>query len=133
MQKKRRQKSHAWAPLTSVTRFKNRDFGGGRAGEGLNSDLVITGKAEMRYCEIRKEMSSLYFGLAVFRLFEARVPEFDTQPLPPVQCTYTTDTLNTASNSGTLASNWQHKSSPKYKDDCSLILEYLIYVERSLK
>jgi hypothetical protein len=37
----------------------------------------------MRYCEISKERSSLYFGLAVFCLFEARVPEFKTQPPPP--------------------------------------------------
>jgi hypothetical protein len=51
----------------------------------------------MRCCEISKEMSSLYFGLAVFCLFDARVPEFETQPSPPVQCT-----LNTASNYGTL-------------------------------
>ncbi len=29
-------------------------------------------------CEISKEMSSLYFGLVVFCLFEARVPESDT-------------------------------------------------------
>ncbi len=36
---------------------------------------------KMRYCEISKEMSSLYFELAVFRLFEARVQEFDTRPL----------------------------------------------------
>jgi hypothetical protein len=45
-------------------------------------------KAEMRYCEISTEILSLYFGLAVFRLFEARVPEFNTQPLPPpaVEC-----------------------------------------------
>ncbi len=40
----------------------------------------------MRYCEISKEMSSLYFGLAVFCLFEASVPEFDTQPLLPKSC-----------------------------------------------
>ncbi len=38
---------------------------------------------EMRYCEISQKMSSLYFGLAVFCQFEARSPEFDTQPLPP--------------------------------------------------
>jgi hypothetical protein len=38
---------------------------------------------EMRHCEISKEMSLLYFGLA---LFEARVPEFDRQPLPPLIC-----------------------------------------------
>ncbi len=37
----------------------------------------------MRYCLISKEMSSLYFGLAVFCLFEARVPEFDKQPFLP--------------------------------------------------
>ncbi len=28
-------------------------------------------------------MSLLYFGITVFCLFEARVPEFDSQPLPP--------------------------------------------------
>jgi hypothetical protein len=43
---------------------------------------------EMRHCDISKEMSSLYFGLAIFCLFEARVSEFDKQPPPP---------LNTAS------------------------------------
>jgi hypothetical protein len=32
---------------------------------------------EMRYNEISKEMSSLFFGLDVFCQFEARVPEFD--------------------------------------------------------
>jgi hypothetical protein len=40
----------------------------------------------MRYCEINKEMSSLYFGLAVFYLFESSVLDFDTQPLPPNSC-----------------------------------------------
>jgi hypothetical protein len=53
---------------------------------------------EMRYCEIGKEMSLMYFRLAVVCLFEARVPEFDMQPTPhppdSVHCT-----LNTASNS----------------------------------
>jgi hypothetical protein len=42
--------------------------------------------SEMRYCKISKKMS-LFFGLTEFRLFEARVPEFDTQPLPPTPCT----------------------------------------------
>ncbi len=44
-------------------------------------------EAEMRDCEISKEMSSLYFKLAVFCLFKARV--LDKQPLPPtnVDCT----------------------------------------------
>jgi hypothetical protein len=43
----------------------------------------------MRYCEISKDLSSLYFRLAVFCLFEAQVPEFDTQPPSPLtlQCT----------------------------------------------
>ncbi len=39
----------------------------------------------MRYCEISKDMSSLYFGLDVFCQFEARVPEFDA--VFCVQCT----------------------------------------------
>ncbi len=34
----------------------------------------------LRYCETRKEMSSLYFGLAVFCLFEARVLETRNPP-----------------------------------------------------
>ncbi len=59
------------------------------------------------YSKINEAMSSLYFGLHVFCLFEAREPEFDTQPKPfppiavkvfSVQCT-----LNTESNFGTLA------------------------------
>jgi hypothetical protein len=33
-----------------------------------------------------KEMSSLYIGLAVFCLCEAKVPECDTQPLPANSC-----------------------------------------------
>ncbi len=45
----------------------------------------------MRYSEIGKEMSSLYFGLVVFCLFEARVSKFDMQPPPfRVHCTLTT-------------------------------------------
>jgi hypothetical protein len=45
---------------------------------------------DMRYCEISKQMSSLYFGLAVFCLFEARVPEFDI-PRPTVEYTLYTE------------------------------------------
>jgi hypothetical protein len=55
------------------------------------SSAFLGPPAEMRYCEISKEMSSLYFGLAIFCLFEARVSEFDTQPPPPpctVHCTH---------------------------------------------
>jgi hypothetical protein len=63
--------------------------------------------AEMRVCKIRKEMSSLYFGLLVFCLFEARIPEFDRQALHPNSCGLDSvhSTLNTAATSGTLASN----------------------------
>jgi hypothetical protein len=32
---------------------------------------------EMRYCEISKEMSSLYFGLDVFGQLEVEVPDCD--------------------------------------------------------
>ncbi len=57
---------------------------------------------EMRYCEISKEMSSLYFGLAVFCLFQARVPEFEKHPPPPPRTVYMFCILscipNTASN-----------------------------------
>ncbi len=38
-------------------------------------------KEEMRHYEISKEMSSLYFGLDVFCLFETRVPEFTHIPV----------------------------------------------------
>jgi hypothetical protein len=76
---------------------------------------------EMKYCEI-KEMSSLYFGLAVFCLLEARTPEFDPQPLHPPPRTAVDCTLNTASNSGTLASNWQSTSSPQYNNGISLLI-----------
>ncbi len=37
----------------------------------------------MKYYEINIEVLSSLFGLAVSCLFEARVPEFETQPLPP--------------------------------------------------
>jgi hypothetical protein len=55
----------------------------------------------MRYCEISKEMSSLYFGHSVMQV-EARVKEFDTQPLTPNSCgLYCVQyTLKTALNSG---------------------------------
>jgi hypothetical protein len=61
-------------------------------------------------------MSSLHFGLAVFSLLEARVPEFDKQPLPRAAV----DSI-LCINSGTLASNWQNTSSPNYNDDISLL------------
>jgi hypothetical protein len=78
----------------------------------------------MRYCEISKEMSLLYFGLAVFCLFEARVPEFDRQPLPPTSCgLYSVHSmLNIASYYGTQASIWQNTPSPIYNDDISLLI-----------
>ncbi len=42
----------------------------------------------MRYCEIRKEMSSLYFALDIFFQFEAKVPEYDA--MYTVHCTLCT-------------------------------------------
>jgi hypothetical protein len=83
----------------------------------------------MRFCEISKEMSSLYLELAVFCLSEAKVPEFDTQPMPPNSCSlYSVHcTLNTTSNSRAQASNWLNTSSAKYNGDISLpIKQYLI-------
>jgi hypothetical protein len=78
----------------------------------------------MRYSEISKEMSSLYFGLAVFCLFEARVPEVDTQSVLLNSCGLYSGhcTLNILSNSGTLASNWQNTPSPKYTEEISLLI-----------
>jgi hypothetical protein len=63
--------------------------GGGRKGvrEKKTADKSVQNiywVEEMRYFEIRKEMSSLYCGLTVFRPFEARVPKFDTQLSPPL-------------------------------------------------
>ncbi len=83
--------------------------------------------AGMRYCEISKEMSSLYLRPAV--LFCSAYLRLESQnlthnPSPPysVHCT-----LYTASNYGALASNWQNTSSPKYNDDISLLIsQYLI-------
>ncbi len=75
--------------------------------------------SEMWYNEISTEMSSLYFGLSVFCLFEARVPEFDTLPLPP---TAVHSPLNIASNFGVLALNYQNTASSKYNDDISLLI-----------
>ncbi len=70
----------------------------------------------MRYCEISKEMSSLFFGLAVFCPFEARLPEFDKRPLPyppPPHLSIAEDcTQKHPGNSGTPASNLQDTSSP---------------------
>jgi hypothetical protein len=81
----------------------------------------------MKYCEISKEMSLFSFGLAVFCLFEARVPEFDRQPLLPlaVECAvqfslYTLHCINFWDS--TVASNWQNTLSPKYNDDISLLI-----------
>ncbi len=46
-------------------------------------------------------------------------------PSPCTECTV--HTLNTMSNSRTLASNWQYKYSPKYNDDFFLLIsQYLI-------
>jgi hypothetical protein len=86
----------------------------------------------MKYCEISKEMSLLPFGLAVFCLSEARVPEFDRQPLLPLAAEfavqfslYTRHCINFWDS--TLASNWQNTSSPKYNDGISLLIpEYHI-------
>ncbi len=77
-------------------------------------------------------MSSLYFGLAVFCQCEARVPEFDMEPLPPPpHCVHRT--LKTVSNSRTL----QYlqvgilcTSSPKYNDDISLLISGISPTQR---
>jgi hypothetical protein len=47
-------------------------------------------------------MSSLFLGLMYSGLYEARVPEVDTQPSLP-----TAVEVYTASNSRTLVSNWK--------------------------
>jgi hypothetical protein len=78
----------------------------------------------MRYYEISKVMSSLYFVHAVSCLFVATVPEFDTQRLPLASCgLYSVNsTLNSASYSGTSDSKWQNTSSPEYNDEISLLI-----------
>jgi hypothetical protein len=60
-------------------------------------------------------MSSLYFGLDVFCLFE-----MDTEPLP--QKYGSTVEEYTTAIPGALASNRQNTSSPKYNDDFSLLI-----------
>ncbi len=56
-----------------------------------NTDTREHVQTELRCCEISKEMSLLYFGLAECSLFEARVLEFWHAPPPPpppaVDCT----------------------------------------------
>jgi hypothetical protein len=58
-------------------------------------------------------MSSLYYRLAVFGLFEARVSESDNQPLPRPCTVDTYCTLNTASNSGTLVPDNKSRNIPE--------------------
>jgi hypothetical protein len=74
----------------------------------------------MIYSKISKEMSSSYFGLDEDWLFAAG----DTQPLPSIAVfsLHVHCALNTAPNSGTLDSNCQNSSSPKYNDDISLLI-----------
>ncbi len=85
---------------------------------------------EMRYREISKEMSSLNFGLHVFCQFEARVPEFDTQPLPRKSCGCTVYTqhwslcqiptgsgrIHLAQNTTTASLCWSHNTSSMHKN-----------------
>jgi hypothetical protein len=59
--------------------------------------VPLSPRDEVQYCEIRKEVALLYFGLDVFCQFEARFPE-------SVQCTlYRGEGRGCVSNSGTLA------------------------------
>ncbi len=46
---------------------------------GLDVFCLFEARSEMRYCEVSKEMSS-EFGLDVFCKFEAQVPESDQSP-----------------------------------------------------
>ncbi len=71
----------------------------------------------MTYCEISKEMSSLYFGLDVCCQFEARVPESD-------QCSvYSVHKLYWRVEGLRIKfPNRQNTVSPKYNDDISLLI-----------
>jgi hypothetical protein len=69
---------------------------------------------EIRCCKISKEMLALYFGLAVFYLFEARVPEYDTQPPPPP------GSCRSVHGGGTLVSNKEKYTKPKNTTTSSL-------------
>jgi hypothetical protein len=51
---------------------------------GDYSRTLFSKQPEMRYCEICKNMSLLYFGFDLLCQFEARVPEFDAEL--SVQC-----------------------------------------------
>jgi hypothetical protein len=75
-------------------------------------------------------MSSLYFGLDVFRQFEAIVPELVVVSVYSVCTLYRGEGRDWMSNSGALASKRQNTASPKYNDDISLLIsQYLISVE----
>ncbi len=64
---------------------------------------------------LAKKCRHCNLGWLLFCLFEARSQNLTSNPSPPPCRVYTVHcTLNTASNSGTLASNWQNTSSPKY-------------------
>ncbi len=61
----------------------DRSFAGG--GVTCTYVRIYCSMSEMRYCEVSEEMSSLYFGLAVFCLFEGRVPELTHNSCPPTK------------------------------------------------
>jgi hypothetical protein len=81
--------------------------------------IVCENGTKMRYCEMSKEMSSLYFGLDVFYQFEARVPEFDYCSVFSVHCTgggVACQILGLWPQIGRIT------ASPKYNEDISLLI-----------
>ncbi len=87
-------------------------------------DVIQTaGRAHLKMinCFIGKDMSSLHFGLDVFCLFDVGAPGLDAQPLPQ-KYWGSCGSVHTASKSGTVDSNGQNTSSPKYNDDISLLI-----------
>jgi hypothetical protein len=80
------------------------------------------------YCEISKEMSSLYFALDVLCQFEAtcRVESQNLTLCSVYNANCTGGGKVCGSNSGTLDSNRQKTASPKYNDDISLLISHYL-------
>jgi hypothetical protein len=94
--------------------------------------MIIRNRDEI-FLDQQTDGVELYFGLDVFRQFEARVPGKLTKcsvygySVPTVQSIYRGKKGVCVSNSGTPASNRMNIESPKYNDDVSLLIsQYLI-------
>jgi hypothetical protein len=76
----------------------------------------------MIYCEISFEMSPLYFGLDVFCIFEARVPEFSTVYTAPPAHAVLWEKFRVLITRLQPQICRQNTSDPKYNDDITLLI-----------